>query len=327
LIRVQNHIAQNIPKSPTQMAKLPFVKHIIHALIFSFTILGFSSCSREILAPFQDNTATGPVIQCILNTDSVQNLLYSKVVKIDENFAPISDATIDLVIHNKNRFSFSSNQPGVYKIEPCILYPRDSFSVFFISPTDTFSVTDAMPSTIAFTKTDTFTQAIAGIGTTQNFMIQIKDSAIDENYYKISAKREVKKYIYNNSNQIADSTITWESLKIDGNEIPFQRNNYNNYTDYEILFSDETFNGVLSSLEFYNLLPFSNSKSEKTLSVTITLDNLTKALFDYYNSRAAHLWNQKSITQLPGPVESNIPKGYGVIGGKTQASWNIKYPN
>ena len=143
MIRVQNHIAQNIPKSPTRMAKLPFVKHIIHALIFSFTILGFSSCSREILAPFQDNTATGPVIQCILNTDSVQNLLYSKVVKIDENFAPISDATIDLVIHNKNRFSFSSNQPGVYKIEPCILYPRDSFSVFFISPTDTFSVTDA----------------------------------------------------------------------------------------------------------------------------------------------------------------------------------------
>jgi hypothetical protein len=116
-------------------------------------------------------------------------------------------------------------------------------------------------------------------------------------------------------------------LKIDGNEIPFQRNNYNNYTDYEILFSDETFNGVLSSLEFYNLLPFSNTKTEKTLSVTITLDNLTKALFDYYNSRAAHLWNQRSITQLPGPIQSNIPNGYGVIGGKTQVSWTIKYPN
>ena len=275
----------------------------IHALIFCFTIMGFSSCSREILVPIQDNTATGPVIQCILNTDSAQTLLYSKVVKI------------------------SSNQPGVYQIAPCKLAPRDSFSVFFISPTDTFSVTDAMPSSIEFTKTDTFTQAIAGIGSTQNFMIQIKDSAIDENYYKISAKREVKKYIFNNANQLTDSSITWEPLKIDGNEIPFQRNNYNNYTDYEILFSDETFNGVLSSLEFYNLLPFSNSKSEKTLSVTITLDNLTKALFDYYNSRAAHLWNQKSITQLPGPIQSNIPKGYGVIGGKTQVSWTIKYPN
>lgn len=327
MIRLQNHIAPSIPKRPIHLALQPYAMHIIHTVLVCFMIMGLSSCSREILVPIQDNTAEGPVIQCILNTDSVQNLLYSKVVKIDENFAPVSDANIDLVIHNKNRFSFSSNQPGVYKIEPCTLAPRDSFSVFFISPTDTFSVTDAMPSTIAFTKTDTFTQPIAGIGNTQNFMIQIKDSAIDENYYKISAKREVKKYTFNNSNHITDSTITWESLKIDGNEIPFQRNNYNNYTDYEILFSDETFNGVLSSLEFYNLLPFSNSTSEKTLSVTITLDNLTKALFDYYNSRAAHLWNQKSITQLPGPVESNIPKGYGVIGGKTQASWNIKYPN
>lgn len=327
MIHWQNHIAPSIPHSLKNLTKRLCVTHIIHALIFCFTILGFTSCSREVLAPFQDNTANGPVIQCILNTDSAQTLLYSKVVKIDENFAPISDATIDLVIHNKNRFPFSSNQPGVYQIELCKLAPRDSFSVFFMSPTDTFSVTDAMPSSIEFTKTDTFTQAIAGIGSTQNFMIQIKDSAIDENYYKISAKREVKKYIFNNANQITDSSITWESLKIDGNEIPFQRNNYNNYTDYEILFSDETFNGVLSSLEFYNLLPFSNTKTEKTLSVTITLDNLTKALFDYYNSRAAHLWNQRSITQLPGPIQSNIPNGYGVIGGKTQVSWTIKYPN
>jgi hypothetical protein len=129
------------------------------------------------------------------------------------------------------------------------------------------------------------------------------------------------------SGQKLDSAIEWQTMKIDGNETPFVRNNFNNYTEQEILFSDEIFNGVLSTFRFHNLLPFQNTTSEKTMSVLVTLENISFATYQYYNSRAEHLWSQKSITQLPGPVQTNIPKGYGVLGASTSVKWLIVYPD
>lgn len=318
---LETHIAdKHKPKKATP--KFGFFTVIVLLWLASLA----SSCSREILITNQNETATGPVIQCILQPDSSHTLLYSRVVGISENFSPQNNALISLRINSKITYPFFVKSPGVFQTDPSTISPRDSFYLNFSSPLDTFELFGAMPSAIEFTKTDTFTQPIAGIGLTQNFLIQFRDSAIDENFYRITAHQSIKRYLFNRSNQIIDSSITWEPLKIDGGEIPFLRNNYNNYTDHEILFSDDIFNGALTTFEFYNLLPFSNSKSEKTLAVKVTLENLTKDLYDFYNSRAAHLWNQKSITQLPGPVEGNIPNGYGVIGGATKAEWTVKYP-
>ena len=285
-----------------------------------------SGCSREVLVPQPDQSAVGPVIECILQTTSTHKISYSRVAGISEPFTPQTQADITLRTNTNRSKSAVNTAVGQFLISDFILNPRDSFQFALTSLLDTVVVIDVMPSSIAFTRTDTATEAVAGIGITQTFTVQFRDSAIDENYYRLSAQRQLKKYTLDANGKAIDSSSEWQIMKIDGNETPFVRNNFNNYTEQEILFSDEIFNGVLSTFRFYNLLPFSNSKSEKTVAVKITLENLSPALYEYYNTRAEHLWSQKSITQLPGPVQSNIPKGYGVVGAATKEEWTIFYP-
>lgn len=283
------------------------------------------SCSREIPLPKSAEIEHGTVIHVFLQPDSLIVANCSKVVGILDPFEPESQAKIKLQINSSLPFILDDKGLGNYSNTHFTLKARDTISIHYLSPTDSFHLVEIMPSTVAFLKTDTITEPIAGIGITQGFKIQFQDSAVDQNYYRIHAKRLIRKYTRNKNNQITDSAEFWEILRIDGNDLPFVRNNYNNYTEQEILFSDETFNGVLATFHFYNLLPNPNNQTDKTLSAIITLENLSKPLYDYYNSRAAHLWSQKSITQIPGPLTGNVPNGYGVIGAFTQCKWVIKY--
>jgi hypothetical protein len=286
-----------------------------------------ASCSQDIVVPQPDIMAEGPVVECIIEADSHHLVRYSRVVPISEPFNLPSQAHVTLEISGAKSKLARNISPGNFMIDDFFVKARDSFHFQLFSPDDTVKISDVMPSNIVLTKTDTLTQAIAGIGLTQVFSIQFRDSAIDENYYRLSAARQTKKYVLGSSGQKLDSAIEWQTMKIDGNETPFVRNNFNNYTEQEILFSDEIFNGVLSTFRFHNLLPFQNTTSEKTMSVLVTLENISFATYQYYNSRAEHLWSQKSITQLPGPVQTNIPKGYGVLGASTSVKWLIVYPD
>ena len=292
-------------------------------MLICFLLAG---CSRDIVVPQPDQLASGPVVECILEPTNNHNIAYSRVVGISEPFQPLSTANIQLKVGRNVSGLAINSSPGQFTLSNFPLNPRDTVEFTLVSPKDTLFVQEIMPSNIAFTKTDTLTQAVAGIGVTQVFTVQFQDRAIDENYYRITAKQQVRKYTLGAGGRPIDSITEWKIMKIDGNETPFVRNNFNNYTEQEILFSDEIFNGVLASFRFYNLLPFKNSASEKTLSVVITLENISFSLYQYYNTRAEHLWSQKSITQLPGPVQSNVPNGYGVVGASINANWVIVYP-
>lgn len=293
--------------------------------MYFLVLVLLSACNKDIVVPLPDQKISGPVVECILSTDSTHKIYYSKVVAISEPFKPLTDANIFLETRLKRSSKSAYSSPGIFTVSKFPLNPRDTVTFELTSSTDTISLTEVMPSSIAFTKTDTSKQAVAGIGITQLFTIQFRDSAIDQNYYRLSAKRQFRKYTLNTVGLPIDSSTEWQPLKIDGNEAPFLRNNFNNYTEQEILFSDEIFNGVLSTFTFHNLIPFKNSLNEKTLSVIITLENLNFSAYQYYNTRAEHLWSQKSITQTPGPVQSNIPNGYGVVGAKTQTNWEVVY--
>ena len=290
-------------------------------------VLMMASCSREVIVPQPDELAEGPVVECIIETDQQHLVKYSRVVPISEPFVLPSQANITLEIGGSRSNAATNLTPGNFVINDFPVIARDSFHFRLFSPTDTVIISDAMPSNVVLTKTDTLTQAIAGIGLTQVFSIQFRDSAIDENYYRLSASRQVKKYLLGSNGQKIDSTTEWQTMKIDGNETPFVRNNFNNYTEQEILFSDEIFNGVLSTFRFHNLLPFQNTNAERTISVLIRLENISAATYQYYNTRAEHLWSQKSITQIPGPIQSNIPGGYGIVGASTSTNWLIIYPH
>jgi hypothetical protein len=303
---------------------LPKVRNALYVWLAVFC--GLMSCSREIPLPKSVEIANGSVIHMFLQPDSNIVADCSKVVGILNPFEPESNAKIKIQINASPPFQLNNNSLGIYSNQMVKVKARDTVWVHYTSPTDSFDLTEIVPSNISFIKTDSLTEPVAGIGITQGFKIQFQDSAVDQNYYRIYAKRLIRKYTLDQNNNITDSLQYWETMKIDGNDLPFLRNNYNNYTEQEILFSDETFNGVLATFHFYNLLPNPNNKTEKTLSTIITLENLSKPLYDYYNSRAAHIWSQKSITQLPGPLTGNVPNGYGVIGAFTNCKWVIKYP-
>jgi hypothetical protein len=116
-------------------------------------------------------------------------------------------------------------------------------------------------------------------------------------------------------------------LPIGGNEVCFLRNSYNNYTTKEILFSDEIINGTELRLEFYETLPRSVSNSIVLYQIDIYLENVDVNIFNFLNSRNAHIWQQSSITQLPTSVIGNITNGFGVVGGYTNDVIKIKLKN
>lgn len=295
-------------------------------LIYVFITISAVSCVTEIKVPISTQIAKGPVVKLLLSPDSTLIAYCSKVVDVTSPFYQETNARVTL----KTQFqqlpeTFSLLAPGQYILKSS-LQPKDSFYFNYQTTEDTFSVIGKLPTSINISKVDTSMQLIPGIGYTQSFTIHFKDSAIYSNFYRLFVIQTIKKYNLDASGKILDSTIISEKMKIDGTELAFLRNSYNSYTDKEILFDDETFNGVAVEFEFHNLTPFYNSKNQKILSRTIVLENTTEALYKYLNTEAAHIWQQQSITQIPGQVSSNIPNGYGVIGAYTATTVTINYP-
>jgi len=282
-------------------------------------------CVTEIKVPSSTQTAKGPVVKVILTPDSTIIAYCSKVVDITSPFYAETQATATLKnSYNTPSQSFILLKPGEY-IWKSNLKAKDSFYFHYANTEDTFEVFDRLPTKIVISKIDTATQLIPGIGNTQTFAVHFKDSALYANFYRLYVVQKIIKYTLNTSGNIIDSSYYIEKMKIDGTELPFLRNSYNSYTDKELLFDDETFNGVEANFAFYNLNPFANSKTQKLISRTIILENTTEALFNYYNTEVAHIWQQQSITQIPGVVKSNIPNGYGVVGGFTSDYYTILY--
>ena len=91
-----------------------------------------------------------------------------------------------------------------------------------------------------------------------------KDSAYNRNFYRLYCLRTFKKYTLDKDGKKIDSVSQTERVAISGNEIPFLRNPYNSYTTKEILFSDETFNGVAARFEIFETLIKSNSNIFKS---------------------------------------------------------------
>lgn len=94
-------------------------------------------------------------------------------------------------------------------------------------------------------------------------------------------------------------------------------NDYNNYTSREVVFSDATFNGVFKYIVFYTSDPLRNTTNERPLNIEFHLENISKSLYDFYNTRNAHIWQQQSISQLPGKIKGNVTGAYGVVGAYT----------
>jgi hypothetical protein len=276
--------------------------------------------------PIQNQAPEGQVVKVVLEPNESVFAYCTRATGITQPHFLETHIAIQVQnpkISNTEYFNFFES--GTFQWN-CTLKPRDSFLFTYQGILDTFTVADKIPSAVTIQSLDTSTAIIPGIGKTQVFTIRFRDSAIDKNWYQLIAKRQFIRYTYSQGSSLPnDSQILNETIRIDGNELPFIRNSYNNYTDKSILFSDEIFNGVNAKFQFHNLKPWPSTAIEKTISVEIRLENLSQPLYNYLNTEAAHLWQKQSVTQLPNPLFTNVPNGYGIIGAKTSDKKTIKY--
>ncbi len=291
----------------------------MNKLVFiGFLLVCFTSCVKKI-----DNRSDTPKIQAyfvhaFICPDSTTSLQVGKVSGITEPTEFIDDAMIELFNPSKGkRWTLLGKKQGKY-VANCEVNFNDSVSVEIALKTGKIQKRIKIPNAVKIQKVVQYTTTISFIGPTRAYKISFKDSAYTDNFYRIYVKQIRRKFFDN-----GDSLDVVEQVPISGDELPFLRNIYNNYTTKELLFSDETFNGLKNDFEIYERIPGLKA-GEKIISSTVYIENLDLALFTYYNSRNAHLWQQSSIIQTPTQVQGNLGTVFGVVGGYSIDSYLVK---
>ncbi|MBL7810631.1 MAG: DUF4249 family protein [Bacteroidetes bacterium] len=284
-----------------------------------------SACVREV--PFTPKTKMNPVpvFHMYINPDSPSRATFWRSSQILENPVFISDAQIELMKNGISAATMNHIVSGNYAAAK-IFKPGDSFSVNVQHTLGSFTVNGQIPSRVVIPALDTATGLVAGVGRSFIMRVTIADSARYENQYRLYVTKTYYQYIYDFMGVLADSMIQESIVSIGGRELPFLQNNFNNYTSRELLFTDATFNGVNQKLEFYTTDKLVKTNYQRPLKLTVHLENTDPFLYNYYNTRNAHLWQQQSITQIPGALQGNIPGGYGVTGAFTEAVWQVILP-
>ena len=295
-------------------------------LKYCFLIIGLQSCIDEVPIIQNSESPKSLVIHSFIHPDSFVNATVSEVSQITSAYNWINDANLSIWSKSKVLFTLNANGNGKYSMNQNFM-PNDSlwFQVKHSLLNDIVPV--KIPSRIHIKRLDTFTTLISNVGKTKEYRIYFKDSAYNKNYYRIYGVRHFKKYTIDAVLGKVDSFLYEDKLPIGGTEVWFSRNTYNNYTTKEILFSDQIINGTESRLEFYETLMRSVSNSIVLYQIDIYLENIDENIFNYLNSRNAHIWQQNSITQLPTNVIGNIKNGFGIIGGYTNDVIKIKLRN
>jgi hypothetical protein len=295
-------------------------------LKYCFLFICLQSCIEEVPIVQISASPKTLVIHSFIHPDSFLNATVSEVSQITSSYIWINDANLTILSKSKGLFSFNGNGNGKYAMNQNFL-PNDSlkFQISHSLLTDIIPI--KIPSRIHIKRLDTFTTLISNVGKTKAYRIYFKDSAYNTNFYRIYGVRHFKKYTIDAVLGKVDSFLYEDKLPIGGTEVCFTRNSYNNYTTKEILFSDEIINGTELRLEFYETLPRAVSNAIVLYQIDIYLENIDVNIFNYLNSRNAHIWQQNSITQLPTSVIGNIVNGFGVVGGYTNDVIRIKLKN
>lgn len=286
------------------------------ALIFGL-LFSCSSCVRKIEGGDNIPKIQAYFVHAFICPDSVASVQVGKVSGITEPTQFIDDALVELFNNNKGkRWSLLGKNSGKYNAV-CDVNYNDSVLVNITLTSGKMSKQIKVPNSIKIQKVVKYYTTIGFIGPTRAYRLTFKDSAYTDNFYRIYLKQIRRKYLDN-----GDSLDWLESVSIGGDELPFLRNVYNSYTTKEILFSDETFNGLKNDFVVYERVPGLKG-NEIILSTTVIIENLNVDLYNYYNSRNAHLWQQSSIIQTPTRVQGNLGSVFGVIGAYTIDSYKV----
>lgn len=280
-----------------------------------FFLLALQSCTIEVPYNPGDVASSQPVVHMYFCPDSPLLLKYSKTTSILATEEFVNDEKIKL------NFNSGTTIDSMYTISngkyittvPAPLW-NQNYEITGTFLKSGFKVGGTVPNKLAQLNIDTFESIQPGVGRALTCEYRFVDSAAYKNYYRIYAKVEFWSYTVNKENQRIDSAIRNEFLEIKSNHISYLNNNFNQYTSKEILIEDNFFNGVDAKFSIYLSNKYRNSPKQRIVFMDFYLENIEKGLYNYFNTRNAHLWQQSSITQIPGNIEGNIYNGFGVIG-------------
>lgn len=291
-------------------------------VIFVLSLIG---CVEEVELNQSGDVPNRLVIHGYITPDSIVSIQVSRVVGVTDVHQEITDANLQVVnlqTSEKKRLLYRGKG---YYAENLKMNWNDSLAISIQHDDIRVEQNVVIPAKVVIKKVDTFTSLISFVGKTRSYRIEFKDSAYLENYYRLYLLHEYINYKFSNNGSKIDSFYTTEKVPISGSELPFLRNNFNSYSIKELLFSDESFNGLNNRFVFYEMISPKTEKEKKLRGVTVVLENIHVDLFNYLNSRNAHIWQQSSITQLPILVEGNIKYGYGVLSTYSKSVYSIKF--
>ncbi len=294
-----------------------FFKFILASLVLI-------SCIDEVPLMSNDDVPQAIVIHAFVNPDSAMNVNIAKVSNINEPYIWINNANVSFNRNNRDTAILNYISGGNYVSN---FQYRNNDSLYLSVDHALYKnvIGIKVPSKVKIRQVDTFSALIGTVGKTRVFRIYFKDSAYNRNFYRIYGIRNLKKYVLDKGGNRIDSTLFSERISLGGNEVPFLRNPYNTYTTKELIFSDETFNGVSAKFEIFETLVKNNSATSVTESIDVYLENISESIYTYLNTRNAHLWQQNSITQLPSRVSGNLGVAYGVFGAYSTDKYRIKF--
>lgn len=284
----------------------------------------YTSCVKELDYPNNQSLEVNAALHAFLNPDSVSLIQLTEVVNITENIVGIDNANIEILnISSGDKTSILHSKDGFYSGNITIA-PNDLLSLSVNWNNKQYTAQTIVPIKPILDTASSKLNFVGSIGYTRVFNFTLKDLAASNDYYRLYLMTEKMVYSLDANNSVVDSSIIWEKSSISGDEISFIRNSYNSYTTKELLFSDESFNGITTTFEFYLTKP-ENESNSRLIQHRIVVENLPVELYDYYNSRNAHLWQQSSITQSPTPLSGNIPNMYGVFAAYNLSDYTISY--
>ena len=290
---------------------------------FLFTMI-YTSCVKELEYPNNQNLEVNAALHAFLNPDSISLLQLSEVVNITENIVGIDNANIEILnITSGDKSIMLHSKNGSY-IGNISISPNDILSLAINWNNKEYAAQTFVPNKPILDTAFSGLTFVGSVGYTRVFNFTLKDLAASNDYYRLYLMTKKMVYTLDANNTVIDSNIVLEKSSISGDEIGFIRNTYNNYTTKELLFSDESFNGLTTAFEFYLTKP-ENESNSRVIQHRIVVENLPVELYDYYNSRNAHLWQQSSITQSPTPLIGNIPNMYGVFAAYNLSDYMISY--
>lgn len=294
--------------------------------IWTALIFLLNSCLKE--EPYKPSADFTPslIVHAYISSDSQTMAWVSESSSILSKIAPVNNAGLSIKTKTSPIQNFASSTDGRYTLINNSIKPGDSFTFSCNHPLASFAISVMRPHLPSIASIDTQTRLNPFVGGTLNFDLRIKDSAAIENYYRLYVEKTVVEYIYDYQNILIDSQIVVDRIPIFGKEIAFIQNDYNKYNSEEILFTDATFNGVLEDFSFYTSDILIKTLKDRPLKVTVKVENLSRALYEFYNNRNAHIWQQKSIIQVPGSVSGNINNVIGIVGSSSSFQRTFRLP-